>query len=214
MCIKKIYSLKILLPITAFLVCLLILAVWLINNAFFLKMETSEKYSNFLSSQFSNINRSEDLFNLPKEYKSIKRMSLEPDGLIYINDGFAYKIFFLINNELCYMYNIHGEYYTTTTYPDIYDAKTNEKIATLWEKPQGYFIFDDYIYYAYGKEKVFTLFDINGLTNGNFFSTNNLKDTHFARLNLLTKENEEINKKEYEDKRSIAYNRNPLRLSE
>ena len=199
------YYFKIFLPITALLVCVLILAGWIFNNAVFFKHETSEKYSSFLSRQFPNINSIEDFFALPKEYKSIKRISSGPDGVIFINDGLAFKIFCLINNELCYMYYISGEYYTDTTYPDIYDAETNEKIATLWEKPQGYFILDDYLYYIYGKEKVFILFNINGLANGNPFYTNNLKDTHFARLNLNTKENEEINREEYEDKRSIAY---------
>jgi len=211
---SRFYNLKILLPITALLVSLLILAIWLFNNASFLKREHPDKYSSFLSSQFSNINRSEELFALPKEYKSVKRISLGPDGVIYINDGFANKVFFQIKGELCYMYYIYGDYYTKTTYPDINDAETNEKIATLWEKPQGYFMLDDYLYYTYGKEKVITLFDFNGLANGNPFGTGILKDTHFARLSLQTKGNEEINRKEYEDKRSIAYNRNPLRLSE
>ena len=203
---SRFYYLKIFLPIAA----LLILAVCIFNYTSILKWETADKYSSFLPNQFL----SENIFVLPKEYESVKRISLIIDNSnCFINDGYANKIFFQINGESCYMYYIYGEYYTTTTYPDIYNDETNEKIATLWEKPQGYFMLDDFIYYVYGKEKLITFISSGFLTGHNLFLTLNNKNTRFARLNLSTKENEEISKESYLQTREELYARGILNFT-
>lgn len=123
---------------------------------------------------------------LPAEY-----ISVEQD----IHSIFVSKRHFSYGGEEYYIYFSYGNEYIDTIYPGLYNEKTNEKIAVLWEKPRGIFILDNYLYYCYGKERKVKVFDFH---NFNFHYTNE-KDFSFAKLNLGTMENEEITRKLYEE---------------
>jgi len=67
------------------------------------------------------------------------------------------KYFFKYSNQIYYLYYanevIPGEPTGSfdITYPDVYISDTDKIAFSLRENPEGCFILDNYLYYAYGK---------------------------------------------------------------
>jgi hypothetical protein len=148
--------------------------------------ETTDKYSFHLGE------RSIEDVLLPDEYEFLGRPTLNGDDM---NSRLVTKYFFTYNEKEYYIYYSHGLEYHNTTYSDIYNAETDEKWVTLWEKPQGLFMLGDYLYYAYGKEYRVREFNWHNF----YFYYLHYKDFHFARLNLNTMKNESITRQQYEE---------------
>ncbi|MCL2814662.1 MAG: hypothetical protein FWD23_08685, partial [Oscillospiraceae bacterium] len=120
-----------------------VVILFLATGGFVLGGETVGKYASFFG------NRIIENVLLPEEYKSYKSAGLTP-----VYENLANKVFFNYGGNDYYFYFSYFENYRNYTvelvYPDIYNAENNEKTAVFQEKPRGYFILDNYIYYAYG----------------------------------------------------------------
>ncbi len=114
---------------------------------------------------------------------------------IFYSNTLANKYIFTYKDHKYYYYFSQDPEYQEINYPDIFDAETNKKVITLWEKPQGLFLLDNYIYYAYGKEHRSREFNFHNF----YYYYIHYKDYKFARFNLDTLKSEKITRKQYEE---------------
>jgi hypothetical protein len=150
--------------------------------------ERPDKYNSLIDGQFINIQNRESAFNLPQEYEYVGYQPFKQDRLVR-------KIYFPYNDDVYYLFQSNGERFIDRTYPTIYSKASDKKVALLWEKPQGYFVLDNYLYYVYGREHDLVREYSGGFLTGHI----NYKDYHFARLNLDTMENESILREHFEE---------------
>ena len=167
-----------------------VLSLFLMKNVF-IKKETTGRYGFHFEG-----NRNEDRIienvSLPNEYDFFGRPSLNGDDM---DSRLVNKYLFSYGGNEYYLYYSYGLEYLNTIYPDVYNAKSDEKEATLWEKPQGLFMLDNFLYYAYGRERRVREFN----THNFYFYYMHYKDYNFARLNLDTMESEKITRQQYEE---------------
>lgn len=167
------------------------------------KKDIAGKYRQQITGQYYNLNKNIDpTFYLPDEYHFYGRYTFigenYEDGLSIVYDRMVSKFFFEYGGEIYYLYVSDAINNYRITYPDIYKKSNDEKVIKLWKNPEGYFIIDNFLYYAYGRDyyhvKTFGAF----ITGHDFFIHNNYKDYSYARLNLDTMGNENISKDDYE----------------
>ena len=195
----------------SFIVCLILCQL----GVFYWGKEYIGKYANILPSQYASLNPYEniDMYKLPDQYSFYGRfvvLSETKDGapiVSTVNDRMVSKCFFEYDQETYFFY------YSTLQkiidvqepnppfeliYPDVYYADTDKIAFTLFENPEGCFISDDYIYYAYGKN----YYCVRQLDLHNFlFQYSHRKDYHYARLDLHNFKNERIMSKQFIEKR-------------
>jgi bla regulator protein BlaR1 len=181
---------KLLIGIASVLIIVIVSLVFLTTGH--IGYERANKYNFLIGGQFSNMQNREPTFHLPQEYEYVGYSQFK-------EERFVSKVCFPYNNDVYYLFQSFGTNYIDRTYPAIYKEASDKKLAFLWEKPQGYFILDNYLYYVYGREQNHVREFSFGFLNGHeFFNYSNYKDYHFARLNLETMENENIAREQFE----------------
>lgn len=163
--------------------------------------EISGKYTKLISTQFNELNTNYDpVYYLPDEYHFFGRYIYTGGAALKIvDDRMVYRIFFEYKGDIFYVYYSEVINFYEITYPNVYFEKNNQKAFALWENPEGYFIIDNYLYYAYGKDYYHTR-TFGAFTDGQLFSYQNFKDYQYAKLHLDTFVNENISKEQYEEK--------------
>jgi len=200
---------------------LLYLCLFQLGFIYWGKEDVGKYHSYLFSAQYNNLNQNIDSFyRLPDQYTFYGRYAYTgekyedgtTDKLSIVNDRMVRKDFFEYSGQIYYLYYanevIPGAPTSSfnITYPDVYNADTDKIAFSLMENPEGCFILDNYLYYAYGKNylhvQVFTWGFITGHDN---FIHSDFKDFHYARMNLDTLKNENISKRQFEEK----YNKFP-----
>lgn len=180
--------------------------------------ESIGKYSSLLPGQYTSLNKNSDTeYVLPKQYPYFGRHDYEEqektqsDQIPIRDDRLVSKCFFEYNSKTYYIYysllqinkETHGGAFEFT-WQDIYSADTDKTVFSLWENPEGYFVEEHYLYYAYGKNDYgVKTFSLGGFSEGIWFTFRNVKDYQYARLDFNTFENEKISKEVYEEKYNL-----------
>jgi hypothetical protein len=156
-----------------------------------------EKADKYRSMIWSELEGDFPTFYLPDEYHFFGRYHLNnlEEGLVLVNDRMVYKRVFEHNGESYYFYYSGAIESHKVTYPDIYN-QNDEKVAKMYENPEGYFIEENYLYYAYGKEHRIKHLSLHHFRFYHIW----YKDYQYARLNLDTMTNEKISQDDYYEK--------------
>ena len=153
------------------------------------------KYNSLLSGQYASLNQEsgEKIYVLPEQYYYFGHHDYDEwarsgsDRIPISNDRAVAKCFFNHNNQIYYLYYSHFQVIKDNhggafsfTWPDIFNSDTDKVAFSLWENPEGFFVGENCLYYAYGKNyygaRAFTI-PIGHIADSLFFQYSNKKTT-------------------------------------